>query len=99
MSRPHIAISMGDPAGVGPELICRLCADVELSQRASITVYGSKTIFQRVSEALNIPAPHHIVECCGDIDDDLKTLQPGARYRKQQEARLLPRCRRHAMPA
>ena len=78
MSRPHIAISMGDPAGVGPELICRLCADVELSQRASITVYGSKTIFQRVSEALNIPAPHHIVECCGDIDDDLKTLQPGA---------------------
>ena len=40
-TRPLIALTMGDPAGIGPELIARCLSDVELRQAARFIVYGS----------------------------------------------------------
>ena len=51
MTRPlRIGITMGDPAGVGPEIICRALADLPPTQRIGIIVFGSRTILDRANE-------------------------------------------------
>src|SRR3974390_957966 len=46
---PLIGISMGDPAGVGPEIICRALAELPPAQRARIIVYGDIKFLQRAN--------------------------------------------------
>lgn len=38
--RPHLAVTLGDPCGIGPELLLRTLAD--LSAQADITVFGAR---------------------------------------------------------
>ena len=38
--RPTIAITMGDPAGIGPEVIVKALADPVLRHRARYVIYG-----------------------------------------------------------
>lgn len=38
--RPHLAVTLGDPCGIGPELLLRTLA--ELSAQADITVFGAR---------------------------------------------------------
>ena len=52
--RPRLAVTLGDPAGVGPELILRLMADEQLAATAQLVVYGSETVAMRVAEAARI---------------------------------------------
>jgi 4-hydroxy-L-threonine phosphate dehydrogenase PdxA len=40
--KPNIALVIGDPAGVGPELIAKLLSDGEASQRANIFLIGNR---------------------------------------------------------
>ncbi|MBT5657125.1 MAG: 4-hydroxythreonine-4-phosphate dehydrogenase PdxA [Phycisphaerae bacterium] len=40
-SRPLIGITMGDPAGIGPEIVAHCLADTELNARARLVVYGA----------------------------------------------------------
>src|SRR3974390_1191354 len=46
---PLIGITMGDPAGVGPEIICRALAELPPAQRARIIVYGDIKFLQRAN--------------------------------------------------
>ena len=39
--RPTLAVSMGDPAGIGPEIIVKALADPALRQQARFRVYGA----------------------------------------------------------
>lgn len=48
MTKP-IAITMGDPAGVGPEVICKALAETNEDIRADILVIGSQTILERAN--------------------------------------------------
>ncbi|KAK0387569.1 hypothetical protein NLU13_3815 [Sarocladium strictum] len=48
--RPRIAVTLGDPAGVGPELMAKLLSDPENSQRADITLLADKTELQAAIE-------------------------------------------------
>ncbi len=47
---PLIGITMGDPAGVGPEIICRALADLSPAERSKIVVFGDSTFLQRANE-------------------------------------------------
>ncbi len=38
--RPTIAITMGDPAGIGPEIVVKALSDAELRGRARFVIYG-----------------------------------------------------------
>lgn len=40
--KPNIALVIGDPAGVGPELVAKLLADGEAARRANIFVIGNR---------------------------------------------------------
>lgn len=57
MKRTRIAISSGDAAGIGPELILKVCSDPQMIKQYAIAVMGNRTIMERVSRQSGIPIP------------------------------------------
>ncbi len=52
---PRIVITMGDPAGIGPEVIVKALNDEELRRSAHFTIVGSAQVFARALELTNLP--------------------------------------------
>lgn len=52
---PRIAITLGDPAGIGPEICLRLLADTALTQRCTPIVFGDAGVLRRVADTLKLP--------------------------------------------
>lgn len=50
--RPRLAIALGDPAGIGPEIILKALADSAVTQAGEITVVGSRAVLQSTYERL-----------------------------------------------
>ena len=49
--KPNIALVIGDPAGVGPELIAKLLSDVEAPKQANIFVIGNRASMAEAEQA------------------------------------------------
>jgi 4-hydroxythreonine-4-phosphate dehydrogenase len=47
--RPVVAITMGDPAGIGPEIVARALADPNVSAVARCVVFGDARVMQRAA--------------------------------------------------
>ncbi|MEK9966917.1 MAG: 4-hydroxythreonine-4-phosphate dehydrogenase PdxA [Rhodospirillaceae bacterium] len=47
MSAASIVITMGDPAGVGPEVICKALAELPTAELGDITIIGSRAVLER----------------------------------------------------
>lgn len=45
--RPRVYVTMGDPSGIGPELVAKLLAEPGVTGQAEITVVGSRREFER----------------------------------------------------
>jgi 4-hydroxythreonine-4-phosphate dehydrogenase len=45
--RPVVAVTMGDPAGIGPEIVARALADPKVSAAARCVVFGDARVIQR----------------------------------------------------
>src|SRR5206468_5727895 len=58
MSLPRIAITMGDPAGIGPELCLRLLADERVRAFCVPIVFGDMGTLMTVAHSLGWPQPH-----------------------------------------
>lgn len=58
---PKIAVTMGDPAGIGPELCLRLLADRSLSDELIPIVFGDWDVLKRVSEFCRLPLHADVV--------------------------------------
>ena len=54
---PRIAVTMGDPAGVGPELCLRLLADEQVRAFCAPVVFGDAAVLRRVADQLGWPVP------------------------------------------
>ena len=52
---PRIAVTMGDPAGIGPEVCLHLLADAGIARRCAPVVFGDAEILRRVSAAARLP--------------------------------------------
>ena len=57
MTLPRIAVTMGDPAGVGPELCLRLLRDDHVRTYCDPVIYGDLGVLRRVAHALDWPKP------------------------------------------
>jgi 4-phospho-D-threonate 3-dehydrogenase / 4-phospho-D-erythronate 3-dehydrogenase len=74
MSKPLIAVTMGDPAGVGPEICLQLLANEEVCAIATPVVFGDARLLARCARQTGLPAPKRILseidwaEGCGSID-------------------------------
>jgi len=58
---PRIAITMGDPAGVGPEICLHLLANEAIAQVCTPIVFGDARILARCARQLNLAAPRKII--------------------------------------
>ena len=45
--KPRIGIILGDPAGIGPELIAKILSDQEVLDRAEILLIADKPIWEQ----------------------------------------------------
>lgn len=59
--RPLIAVTSGDPAGVGPELCLRLLANEAIHRRLTPLVFADARVLARVAAVCRLPAPERIV--------------------------------------
>lgn len=48
--RPRIALTMGDPAGIGPELAVRAAQDPAVKAEMDVVIYGSHSIISKAAE-------------------------------------------------
>jgi 4-hydroxythreonine-4-phosphate dehydrogenase len=62
MTLPRIATTMGDPAGVGPELCLRLLADERVRAFCTPVVVGDMGVLTRVAKQLGWPSPPHVFD-------------------------------------
>jgi 4-phospho-D-threonate 3-dehydrogenase / 4-phospho-D-erythronate 3-dehydrogenase len=53
--RPRVAVTMGDPAGVGPEICLRVLADAETARSCVPVVFGDAEVLRRVARELGLP--------------------------------------------
>lgn len=75
MSKPIIAVTMGDPAGVGPEICLKLLANEAVRELATPIVFGDARLLARCARQTGLPAPKRIVseiewaEKCASLDE------------------------------
>jgi 4-hydroxythreonine-4-phosphate dehydrogenase len=73
---PRIAVTMGDPAGIGPELCLRLLDNARVREICSPLVFGDLKLLQRVARQLGWPSPDaSLVRDHNAIDAD--AVEPG----------------------
>jgi 4-hydroxythreonine-4-phosphate dehydrogenase len=59
---PRVAVTMGDPAGVGPELCLRLLRDDRVRAICTPIVFGDADVLRRVANHLGWPGPQHALD-------------------------------------
>ena len=75
--RPTIAISLGDPAGIGPEVTAMALADAELMGRARFVIFGSWATWEAAHRACQLAPPSGAIELV-DPAPELTVPMPGA---------------------
>ncbi len=60
--RPNLAITMGDPAGIGPEIIIRALLEPGMADRCNAVVVGDAGVMQAVVEGLDAPVRVHCID-------------------------------------
>ncbi|MBI4797859.1 MAG: 4-hydroxythreonine-4-phosphate dehydrogenase PdxA [Desulfarculus sp.] len=55
--RSRLAVTLGDPAGVGPEIVARVCHDPEVREKADILVVGRRLILAAGAMACGLSMP------------------------------------------
>lgn len=53
-NRPRLALTLGDPAGIGAEVILKALADPQVSKNCDVTVVGSQDLLQDTYTKLNL---------------------------------------------
>ncbi|EAQ82090.1 4-hydroxythreonine-4-phosphate dehydrogenase PdxA [Blastopirellula marina] len=77
--KPKIAVTMGDPAGVGPEIALRLLAHPEVAAYCTPIVFGDALLLRRVATQLNLPMCATIIDARRGADS-LRALTEPAIY-------------------
>ena len=66
MSKPVIAVPIGDPAGVGPEIVVKALASDVVKECANCIIIGDKGI---INKAIALTGSKLTVHVCGDVRD------------------------------
>lgn len=54
MNRPLIAVTIGDPAGIGPEIVVRAAAAEAVRQAAGLVIVGDRRIIERAMDVTRV---------------------------------------------
>jgi len=61
MTKPLIAVTMGDPAGVGPEICLQLLANEAVREFCTPVIFGDARLLSRCARQMNLPALKRII--------------------------------------
>ncbi|MEK6791428.1 MAG: 4-hydroxythreonine-4-phosphate dehydrogenase PdxA [Deltaproteobacteria bacterium] len=87
MAKPRIAITMGDPAGVGPELILAALSDRRVINASTPFVIGDAGFLEFMARRLKLKAPRpSALISLSDISP--KTIKPGSPTRESGQAMI-----------
>lgn len=73
---PRLAVTLGDPAGIGPELALRAAADARVTALCQPVLIGSRALLARVAAHLALPVPSTIDDP-GPVDFAADQVLPG----------------------
>lgn len=76
MKKSHIAITIGDPAGVGPEIICKTLQENHFTEKYNLSIIGHRHIIDETFKNILkcAPVPYQVIEPAYSIN---KTIVPG----------------------
>ncbi|HWU38271.1 MAG TPA: 4-hydroxythreonine-4-phosphate dehydrogenase PdxA, partial [Candidatus Acidoferrum sp.] len=74
MSQPTIAITMGDPAGIGPEIVARALGEAEVRAACHPVTVGDPRIMARAAELVKSPLKVRTVQGVRGAGTDPTTL-------------------------
>jgi 4-hydroxythreonine-4-phosphate dehydrogenase len=80
--KPLLAVAIGDPAGIGPELAARLIADPEVRAAAELAVVGDARVLRRGAEVAGVVAELEVITDPAEVRPgrsvllDLRHLDP-----------------------
>ena len=81
MKIPTIGITIGDPAGIGPEIVVKALHQYDILKRCRIVILGTESIIRKQSEAQNIDIPISIVRSLSTLSNNcniLSIFDPGS---------------------
>lgn len=95
-SLPRLAMVLGDPAGIGPELIARLLADTEVREKAHIVLIADEAEMRRGMRIAGCEFPYRRIDALETLDfaDATPLLLPGT-----ARAKASSRAAKRAPPA
>lgn len=80
---PRIGIVLGDPCGIGPELVAKLLSSSEITERARIAVFGDRWLLRQGEEiagvSLSLPVQDYAAPMAGAGDLvflEVSSIQP-----------------------
>ena len=79
-SLPTIALTMGDPSGIGPEIIAKAIADPETHDLANWIVVGDKDVLTRAAKVTGCDIPDPQIRAATTGFDDFEFGRMEARY-------------------
>jgi 4-hydroxythreonine-4-phosphate dehydrogenase len=76
--KPRLAITLGDPAGIGPEVVLKALATGDYRQRAEVTVIGDRACLETlIDRGIGADLPDLKVISAADPDDSLPDVRWG----------------------
>ncbi len=80
MSKPLLAVVIGDPSGVGPEVCVKALAGGEVQQLAHVVLVGSRVTIDEAARISGVTLPLRSVAAFGDARaiDDVAVLDDGS---------------------
>ena len=74
MNKEYIGVPLGDPAGIGPEIVVKSIAKEETNTYANIVVFGNKEILEKAIEVCEVEMTINVIENPEDGVYNNKTL-------------------------
>ena len=69
MSLPKIAVTMGDPAGVGPEVCLHLLQNAEVAELCVPIVFGDRVVLEQAAEQCGLAKPAKYIVGLAEADE------------------------------
>jgi 4-phospho-D-threonate 3-dehydrogenase / 4-phospho-D-erythronate 3-dehydrogenase len=99
----RIAVTMGDPAGVGPEVCLHLLADAEIATTCTPVIFGDADVLRRVAEIAGMPFTSPVIHNIEDAKEpcvlDLRHIDAASVIPGKVDARCGEAAFRYVMAA
>ncbi len=76
MDKPLIAVTMGDPAGVGPEICLQLLANTEACAEVTPVIFGDAAVLFRCAQQAGLPPPVRVLTEADRTQNHAQITQP-----------------------